>query len=559
MTSPLIAFVKRLGTPASVALTVGLSVAAVVGIAGIVDLPTLRDGLGTGLRNPLGLTLAVAAFGLAFGLRAVAWSMLQPGLSLGQSLAAIHVSLAGNHVLPLRLGEPLRVLSAVRRARVDPLQATASTVSLRAADLLSLLMLGLLAGPVVVLELLGTRGLVLIGLLVLAAGGGILLLRHRRPAGIRGLLGSRLHPGRLGVAILGLTTVAWLLEAVLVWQVARWFDLPLPFLAAVVVLAATVASQLLALTPGGVGTYEAVAAAALVSTGASPRAALATAVTMHLVKTIYSLVAGAVGVLLPTPGLLGNLRLSRRRPARPGARAAGGPVMLFTPAYNEGPRVADVVGRAPTHVAGHPVDVVVIDDGSTDDTAARARQAGARVISHAGNRGLGAAVRTGLAAAVESDCIAVAFCDADGEYDPAELTRLVTPILEGDADYVVGSRFAGTIRHMRPHRRLGNLALTTWVRWTVRAPVTDGQSGYRAFSPAAAASAVIPHDYNYAQVLTIDLLQSGFAYHEVPIDYHFRRSGASFIRLGSYLRRVVPTVWRQLQPAPTPDPSRLSA
>jgi glycosyltransferase involved in cell wall biosynthesis len=197
---------------------------------------------------------------------------------------------------------------------------------------------------------------------------------------------------------------------------------------------------------------------------------------------------------------------------------------------------------------------LVVDDGSTDRTAEVARAAGAEVVRHPTNRGLGAAVRTGLAWATEQRAGAVAFCDADGEYDPAELARLVAPILDGTADYVVGSRFAGTIRRMRPHRRLGNLVLTAWVRWTVRQPVTDGQSGYRAFSPVAAAAARVPHDYNYAQVLTIDLVAQGFTYHEVGIDYAFRSGGDSFVRLGRYLRRVVPAVWHQLNGGVTPPP-----
>ena len=108
---------------------------------------------------------------------------------------------------------------------------------------------------------------------------------------------------------------------------------------------------------------------------------------------------------------------------------------------------------------------------------------------------------------------------------------------------------------MRPHRRLGNLLLTRWLRWTVRARVSDGQSGFRAFSPAAATAARIPHDYNYAQVLTVDLLSRGFVYAEVPISYRFRISGRSFVRPGAYLRRVVPAVWRQLNP-PLPSRSR---
>jgi hypothetical protein len=100
---------------------------------------------------------------------------------------------------------------------------------------------------------------------------------------------------------------------------------------------------------------------------------------------------------------------------------------------------------------------------------------------------------------------------------------------------------------MRKHRTFGNRVLTAWVRWmTRRGDLTDGQSGMRAFSPAAAADAEVIHDYNYAQVLTLDLLAKGYAYAEVPIDYAYREHGRSFVRLGRYLRRVVPAVHREL-------------
>lgn len=338
----------------------------------------------------------------------------------------------------------------------------------------------------------------------------------------------------------------------LVWQVARWFDIALTPADAVLVLAAAIGAQLVALAPGGFGTYEAAASVALIAVGVNPGTAVAVAVTIHVVKTLYSLAAGAVSSIWPSPALWGRLRLPRS-PARPVAAAQhdgrpDGPVVLFLPAHDEGPRVAGVIRRAPSHVNGHAVQVLVIDDGSGDDTVQQALHAGARVVRHDNNQGLGAAVRTGLAAAVNLNPAAVAFCDADGEYDPAQLADLVGPIINGEADYVVGSRFGGRIGHMRPHRRIGNLALTAWVRWTVRQRVTDGQSGYRAFGPAAARAATIPHDYNYAQVLTIDMCGHGFVYEEVPIDYRFRESGRSFVRLVPYLRHVVPTVWRQLNP-----------
>jgi glycosyltransferase involved in cell wall biosynthesis len=219
------------------------------------------------------------------------------------------------------------------------------------------------------------------------------------------------------------------------------------------------------------------------------------------------------------------------------------------PAHDEAARVGAVVRRVPASVARRPTRCIVVDDGSSDATAREAEAAGATVVRHGTNLGLGAAVRTGFRAALDAGAAVVAFCDADGEYAPEELERVVTPIVGGSADYVVGSRFRGTIEHMRPHRRVGNLVLTGALRWSARTPITDGQSGYRALSRDAATAAEIAHDYNYAQVLTLDLLGKGFRYAEVPITYRFRESGRSFVRLGRYLAHVVPAVWRVLDPA----------
>jgi glycosyltransferase involved in cell wall biosynthesis len=228
------------------------------------------------------------------------------------------------------------------------------------------------------------------------------------------------------------------------------------------------------------------------------------------------------------------------------------PIVLFLPARDEERTVGDVVARTPAVVRGHPVVSAVIDDGSRDRTATKARGAGATVVTQPA-RGLGAAVRTGMAFALTFDPVAIAFCDADGEYAPEELAQLVGPILDGDADYVVGSRFTGTIRRMHAHRRAGNRILTAGVRALSRVPVTDGQSGYRALSPAAAHAAEIVHDYNYAQVLTLDLVRKGFSYAEVPITYSFREEGRSFVRLLPYLRNVIPAIWRELRsPRGTP-------
>ncbi len=505
-------------------------------IAGQVDPDVVERGARAAVSDPAGLALVGTALLLAFWMRAVAWHLVLPELTIGQAWSAILLSFSANHVLPLRLGEAVRPASAATRTPVPLSALVASTLTLRSADMLAMMALGAIGGEAVLSRVLGAWGwLVLVGVVTVAVGGLVWLLRIRA---------AGTTPIRLpGVRVLVLTVVAWAAEGCVVWQVARWADVSLGYREAVLVTVAAVTAQIAAIAPGGFGTYEAAATAALVALGVPAPVALAVALVTHGVKTMVSFAVAVPAAIWPAPSLLGRLRLPviLRRPPVP---ASPGPIVLVLPARDEAPRVASVIARLDATVAGRPTECVVVDDGSTDDTAAVARAAGATVVAHPTSLGLGAAVRTGLAEGVRRGAAVVAFCDADGEYDPAELERLVGPILSGRADYVVGSRFAGVIEHMRPHRRVGNRALTVALAWSSRQPVTDGQSGFRALSRRAASDAVINHDYNYAQVLTLDLIRRGHGYDEVPITYRFRSSGRSFVKLGQYLCRVLPAWWR---------------
>lgn len=212
------------------------------------------------------------------------------------------------------------------------------------------------------------------------------------------------------------------------------------------------------------------------------------------------------------------------------------PVVFVIPARNEEPRLPAVFAA----IADSGVDhrrVVVVDDGSTDGTAKVARSYGALVVSHTQNRGLGAALRTGLAAARSLDPRAVVYLDADGEYDAREARKLLAPIEAGEADYVLGSRFRGDARGMSLSRHMANRTFSVLLSALCGRWISDGQTGFRAFSPRAADVAEIIHDYNYAQVLTLDLLRKGMRLVEVPIQYQARTSGRSFISAG-YLWRV---------------------
>ena len=524
------------------ALSVVVTAVAIVVVVQTVDGDLVRRAIDQARQSPGSLMVAASAFALAFVLRAIAWRRVLPALPFGHGLSAIHVALGANHVLPLRLGEPLRVLSVVRRSRTDVGVATASTVTLRAADVLSMAAIGLAIAPSLFVELVGSFGWILLLVVVAVAVYGWRWISR--------VAQSRRDVRLPGPATFALAGLAWCAESVVIWQSARWVGLDLGWRDALLITTVAVAAQIAAIAPGGFGTYEAAAVAAFVALGYEAEPALVAALGAHAVKTAYSVAGGLVALFLPSPGFLGRFRLGvtgeRTNDAGSSSTDPDAPVVLFMPAYTEEDSVSACILRTPTEILGHPVEVVVVDDGSADATAERAASAGAVVLSMGRNQGLGAAVRRGLSHGVDRGAVAIAFCDADGEYPPEELERLVAPILDGEADYVTGSRFLGDIEHMRPHRRFGNIVLTMLLSVIARKRITDGQTGYRAFSPQAAGQAEIIHDFNYAQVLTLDLLAKGFRLSEVPISYHFRTQGESFIKLGPYLRSVVPAVYREL-------------
>lgn len=220
---------------------------------------------------------------------------------------------------------------------------------------------------------------------------------------------------------------------------------------------------------------------------------------------------------------------------------------VVIPAKDEEATIGELLNRvASVRVSGCRLRVFVVDDGSTDETTVISRKLGATVVEHPENRGLGAAVRTGLRVAVEAGASLVAYLDADLEYYPEDIPRLVEPILEGRAEYVLGSRFKGGVQRMKPYRRAGNHAFTALLMLLTGCAMSDGQTGMRAFSREAAAAAEIIHDYNYAQVLTLDLLRKGFVFEEVPIRYSLREHGTSFVNW-RYPTKVLPAIWRELR------------
>jgi hypothetical protein len=226
---------------------------------------------------------------------------------------------------------------------------------------------------------------------------------------------------------------------------------------------------------------------------------------------------------------VGNPRESVGQPLLPKPAAdVEQPLVYVIPAFNEEATLPGVIDAIRV-TAPEPHRIVVVDDGSQDRTATIAEERGAVVVKHDANRGLGAALRSGLTQARLLDARAAVYLDADGEYDPAEVGRLLGPIEAGTADYVLGSRVKGDLDGMSRSRRFANRCFSLLTSLATLHWISDAQTGFRAFSRRALDVAEIVHDYNYAQVLTMDLLHKGMRMAEVSVTYRRRTAGRSFV------------------------------
>jgi glycosyltransferase involved in cell wall biosynthesis len=216
-------------------------------------------------------------------------------------------------------------------------------------------------------------------------------------------------------------------------------------------------------------------------------------------------------------------------------------ICVIVPALNEAESVGNVVESVHSSLAG--VRVLVVDDGSSDDTTERAILAGAHVITLPINLGIGGAMQTGYRYALRHGFDVAVQVDGDAQHRPQEVSRLLAPLVAGAADIVVGSRWIGRGSYRATtQRRIGMRLLAALVRWRTHTTVTDTTSGFRAIGPPALElfARDYPTDFPEVESLVV-AARHGLRVQEVGVQMAERSHGRSSIaglRSVYYMLRV---------------------
>lgn len=194
-------------------------------------------------------------------------------------------------------------------------------------------------------------------------------------------------------------------------------------------------------------------------------------------------------------------------------------IIAVIPAYNEERFIGSVVLKTRQYADA----VIVVDDGSMDATGKIAEAAGAVVVQHRQNLGKGVALSTGFCRARELEPAVVVTLDADGQHLPEEVTRVVAPVLDGQADIVVGSRYLEKKSKVPLHRIWGHIVFNFLTNRVSGVPVTDSQSGFRAFSPLAlcALSSFHSNGFSVESEMQLQAREHSLRVTEVPVTIHY--------------------------------------
>jgi len=213
-------------------------------------------------------------------------------------------------------------------------------------------------------------------------------------------------------------------------------------------------------------------------------------------------------------------------------------IITLIPVHNEEKTIGEIIKKC----RRYSFKIFVVDDGSTDKTVSYAHGAGASVIKHKENKGVGAAIKTGHKVILKwiehkyqktnlnLDNIIIVNLDGDGQHNPNEIPKLVRPITEGNADLVIGSRIMGVNQDKSMIRRGGNIFFSFLISILTKNRITDAQSGYRAINIRALRLIKLRENFTNRQEMVILAAKQKCRIMEVPIAVNLRVYGKSFIQ-----------------------------
>jgi glycosyltransferase involved in cell wall biosynthesis len=219
------------------------------------------------------------------------------------------------------------------------------------------------------------------------------------------------------------------------------------------------------------------------------------------------------------------------------------------PAYNEERLIGKAILKIPRKLTNvDKVEVLVIDDGSTDKTVDNAIQAGVdKIVSHKTNMGVGAAFMTGIRNAISMNADIVVTVDGDGEANTDEIPELIDPIINKQFDVVIGQRFLKNIPSNYSKKNLiGNKIFTKIVSFVAGHKFSDTQSGYRAYSKDAISDISVVNAFTYTQEVLLDLHFKGYKIGDVPISFTYRNDSKQTRSLTRYTLRALSIITRSL-------------
>jgi glycosyltransferase involved in cell wall biosynthesis len=230
-------------------------------------------------------------------------------------------------------------------------------------------------------------------------------------------------------------------------------------------------------------------------------------------------------------------------------------LIIYLPAFNEEESIQWVIANLPRTLAN--IDIVlylVIDDGSTDNTASLAEASGAQVVRHGKNRGVGAAFRSAVQFALENNADILVGIDADGQFDPAEIPALIEPIITNKADMVIGNRFvSGMPEHMPALKYWGNEKVTQLISAVSGQKFQDVSCGFRAYNREALFHLNIFADFTYTHETILSLTYQGLRVAEHPIKVKYdperkSRVAGSLTRYAAQTSKIILRVLLDYRP-----------